>query len=459
MKLTSISLAIGVVVTALEATPSLVVGASQSTCNLISGRKADQVCRVELTLEVGGELKVNRDNEDKPVPVKMNVSGKMSYDERLLRIANDAQGLARSVRYYHNAEATLKLGSTTLKPVLRPECRLVAAQSNGSEVTLFCPATALTREELDLIDILGNSLTIDRLLPGKSVAVGDVWTHSPAVCAALLGLDRATESTVQSKLVTIVEGIARVEMNGKVKGVFGGAETQIDLKGKYQVSLAGKQVTWAGLLIKEDRKPGEVSAGVDVVALLQMTVTPISASPRLSDSAIGRVPLTPTDEVTQLSHRSADGIWMLTHDRKWYMNTDKRDMTILRLVEDGQRIAQCNIKTMSKAESSRTPKLSKFEDEVRQALAKNMGKFVESKELSHEAGYRVFRVVATGEVSDLPIQWNYYLVIDDQGRQVVFAFTALKENVDRLAGADRRLVGAFRFSDPKLTVRPGQRDW
>jgi hypothetical protein len=226
------------------------------------------------------------------------------------------------------------------------------------------------------------------------------------------------------------------------------------VKGKYQVSLAGRQVTWLGLLIKEDRKPGEVSAGADVVALLQMTITPISASPRLTDSAIAGVSLSPTDAATQLTHRSADGVWMLTYDRKWYMNTDQRDMTILRLVEDGQRIAQCNVKTMSKAETSKTPKLAKFEEEVSRALAKNRGKLVESKELSHEAGYRVFRVTVNGESSDVAIQWNYYLVIDDQGRQVVFAFTALKENLDRLSGADRRLVGAFRFTDAMMTAKP-----
>lgn len=453
MKLTLVPVVIGAVLTALQVSPLLGAGASSTKCDLVSGRKPDQISRVELTLEVGGELKVNRDNEEKLVPVKMNVNGKMSYDERLVRVWNDTQTTAKSVRYYQKAEATLKLGSTTLKPSLRPECRLVGAQANGSTATLFSPAGPLTREELDLIDILGNTLMVDRLLPGKAVAIGDRWSHAPEICAALLGLDRVTESSVESKLVAIVEGVARVEMNGRLKGIFGGAETQIEVKGKYQVSLAGKQVTWLGLLIKEVRKPGEVSAGVDVVALLQMTITPISASPRLTDSAIARAMHPPTDQLTQLEHRSADGVWMLTHDRKWYMNTDKRDMTILRLVEDGQRVAQCNIKTMSTAES-KLPKLAKFEDEVRQALAKNKGKLVESKELSHESGYRVFRVVVTGEASDLPIQWNYYLVADNQGHQVVFAFTALKENVDRLAAADRRLIGTFRFADPKMTAKP-----
>jgi len=54
----------------------------------------------------------------------------------------------------------------------------------------------------------------------------------------------------------------------------------------------------------------------------------------------------------------------------------------------------------------------------------------------------------------LPIQWNYYQIADNQGRQVVFAFTALKERADQLAVADRRLVGTFRFTDPKMTANP-----
>ena len=114
---------------------------------------------------------------------------------------------------------------------------------------------------------------------------------------------------------------------------------------------------------------------------------------------------------------------------------------------------------MPKLASGKKATLAQFKKEVGDTLAKNSGKLVDAKELKHEAGYRIFHVVMTGEVSSLPIQWNYYLVVDNQGNQVVFAFTAAKEDVNYLTGADRRLVNAFRFADTQMTATSAKKGY
>src|SRR5690348_11194225 len=62
------------------------------------------VVRVEAQLDVGGDVKLTE--EGKPRALKMSVSGKSVYDEKLLTNRTAAAGGARSARRYLSAEAT-----------------------------------------------------------------------------------------------------------------------------------------------------------------------------------------------------------------------------------------------------------------------------------------------------------------------------------------------------------------
>ena len=76
----------------------------------------------------------------------------------------------------------------------------------------------LTRDELEVIDILGNTLLLDRLLPEGPVAVGDQWKPAGEAMAALLGLDGATRCDVQCTLKEVTDRVARFELAGSVEG-------------------------------------------------------------------------------------------------------------------------------------------------------------------------------------------------------------------------------------------------
>ncbi len=69
------------------------------------------------------------------------------------------------------------------------------------------------------------------------------------------------------------------------------------------------------------------------------------------------------------------------------------------------------------------------------------------------AGNRVFRVVAQGEVKELPIQWRYYLIASKSGRRLALSFTLEGPLAERLGDADRRLVAAVELLDTKPSVQ------
>lgn len=423
---------------------------------LRSNRSSGELCRVEIKVEAGGELKVQ--HADKVDSVKMSAVAELNYDERILSYPAIEEGEWRSLRHYEKAKATLKVGQNAVQPSLREDRRLISVAVRATTNTLFSPTGPLSREELDLLNIsgngVGNSLVIDRLLPSTPVAIGDTWPLSQGAVGALLGLDAVAKSEVQTTFVSETPGVARCQMEGTVNGTSDGMPVEMEVKAKYQVDLKTKRVEWFGLLVRENREIGEVVPGTDVVLRLEMKITPIRRSQALGDAVVMAMPPEPSVAMLDLEHRSNDGNWRVRYGRPWFITADERDLTILKLMEDGQRVAQCNLSSLAAVDPAKLPSLKEFQEEVRVALGKNFGEFVEAGESPGGDDYRVYRVIVRGAVKDLPIAWHYYLVADKHGRQAAFAFTLDAASAERLAGADKRLVDQLRFSDPKVAAKP-----
>ncbi len=435
------------VVLAISVLPAEAAQAKR-TYLLRSGRRPGDTDRIVALLEVGGELK--EVVEDKVQRAKMGVKCNFSYDEKTLEVPTGSADRSRSARYYDRLDTVIKVEDEVIKPVLRPQRRLIGVEIEPPKMTLFSPHGTLTRDELDLIDVLANSLLLDQLLPEKPVAIGEAWKHPKELMVALLGLDAAGQSDVQSVLKEVTDTVARMELSGRVEGALGGVSTEIELKAKYRFDLKSKRIDWLGLLVKEQRSIGHVKRGVDAVARLQIQISPKASSPRLTDATLENLSLTPTAGLSQLSYAPAKSGWQVTHDRRWYVIGDHRDLTILRRIDRGELIAQCNVSALPKSAPGKQVSLTEFQEDVQKALGKSFGEFVEAGQWANEADYRVYRVVVRGEVSQLPIQWNYYLVADEHGYQVAFAFTVEHKLVERFDKADEELIRSFRFLDLKL---------
>lgn len=438
----------------LITTPTLAASKSYS---LQSQRKPGQTDRVVAVLEVGGETKFVA--EGKPQQEKMSVVCNLDYLEKSLDVSTDADGTMRSVRDYEKASAIVKVGDGQFDPALKPDHRLIGVETAKQSALLFSPLGNLTRDELDAIDIQADSLLLDRLLPEKPVAVGDSWPHSEQFLAALLGLDEVAKTTVQSTLKEVKEEgkgknartLARFEITGRVEGAIYGVSTVIDIKGKYRFDMQTNRIDWLGMLVKEEREASFVTDGVDVVSRLQVTITPAKEPASLSDAALAKLALKPTPELTYLTYESNEDGWQCQYDRRWYIHHQRPKDTaaVLRFLDRGMLSGQCNLSSLAKREPDKLVSLADFQDDVRKALDKSFGEFVDAKESSNEAGYRTYRVVVHGTSSDIAMRWIYYLVADPQGRQVAFTFAVEQSILDRFADADKPLVQTLRFGEEK----------
>jgi hypothetical protein len=398
--------------------------------------------QVKVVVETKGDLKLNPDGSAvKHMPLE--VTAELAYVERTLA-AGPAYASARTVRNYSEATANLKLRETTITSSLRDDRRLFVSESGEKLAATFSPLGPLTRDELDLVDVPGSGLALAALLPQRALPVNQSWQIPDWAAARLLGLEAVNQHDLTGKLTEVKEHIATIELVGKVAGAVGGVSSEIDLKGKLNFDLQQRAVTWLVLGFTENRAIGHAQPGYNVATKVRLVASPIAPTKDLADPALARLPLQATGETTLIDFTAESAGYQLTHDRRWGVMADRHDVTILRLIDRGDLIAQCNISRLPQLAAGEQLALEAFQDDVRKTLGKNFGQIVEASQESL-GDLRSLRVVVSGTAAELPIQWMYYHLSDAAGNRVALVFTIEGSLVEKHPQIERELVNGLRF--------------
>jgi hypothetical protein len=419
---------------------------------LQSSRVVGAIDHVSVSVEAAGERTADQTAPGsaasaKPAKAAVVVSCQLEFDEKSLEVPTGEAMAWRSLRHYGRAEATLDLGGEKLSPKLRADRCYVVAEAKPPTTTVFSPGGPLTRDELEILEVMGNSLLLDALLPAGEIAVGHAWKLPDGVVQALLGLDGVTQHDIKCNVTEITATVVRFEIEGQAKGRRHDANMNSELKGKYRFDLRLNRVDWIGLLVKTRQDISAVEAEMEAVIRVQVRVTPQATSPALAAEAIANLSTEPTAELLLLEQNATDGDWQVRHTRDWHAIQYHRDVVEMRLLNDGEFIAQCRISPLPRRTPDRLPALTEFQPDVQKALDKSYGELVEAGERVNAAGYRVMRVIVNGQLNNSPRQWRYMHVSDSTGRQVVLVFNLEAKLAERLDGQDTALVDGFRFVD------------
>lgn len=431
------------------------------TYELQAKHQAGDLSQVRIAVEVDGKLKINPDGKKvRELPLK--VDGELLYDERWLEAGpaaptkedstNTADQLPsrRTVRLYREAAAKINVDGHLSEPTVREDRRLLVCQSGSAELTLFSPSGPLTREELELVDVQAPSTLVSELLPSKPVAVKDEWHIPDRVLAALLRIDTIETNQVKATLREVKKEVAHIDLEGRTTGAIGGISTQIGMRATLRFDRVGKQVDWFALAIREQRAVGHASPGLDVTARLRMVIGKLPAAAELEESALDGLALDLRPGIDHLATISTQGHFRTEHDRRWFLAADHPQATILRMIDRGELVAQCNINGLPDLGQKEKLEMKEFRGQVEKALGKNFGEIVNVDETTTEAGLKVLRVVAVGMVAELPIQWIYCHLTDPDGRRASVVFTLETKLADRFAGADHEMLSRLAF-----LARPG----
>ena len=417
------------------------------------------VDRVEVNIEVGGKLEAKRfdssardSNESETTTSPLRVVGKVAYKQRLLP-GSDAVPM-RSVRWYERADVAITTGADRSRPELRDNRRLVVCDHADSGVRVWSPQGPLATAEADLLDIAGNTLFCDQLLPVEAVEVGDTWEHSAGDLAALLGLEAVTSCQGQSKLTQANDRFAKVELSADVEGAVDGTTTAMMVEAIYLIDAQRGRVTQFNLAIKETRKMGPVTPGLEAVAKLQVSIEPISAANELSDEVVDTIPESPFSDLLEVTTVANKLGLRVTHDRRWYLTAESADSATLRQIDDaGLLLAHCTMSRPKSGQLKQATALKTFRAEVRSALGEQFGQFTADRQWITPAGYRAVAVTSVGQVDGVPVEWRSYLLGDDQGRRIALNFTLDESSAERFGKADGEIVDTIRFVESNVASR------
>jgi hypothetical protein len=381
----------------------------------------------------------------------MSVSAKLEYTERLLGINTKTHHLATpiAIRYYDTAEAVIKVDQSGVEPRLTDDSRLIVVENGGARPRMYCPHGPLTREQLDLVDTVGNTCVIDELLPTEPVADGESWPASAAVIAALLTLDSVAVCEVQSVLEEFNASFAKVRLVGVVHGTADGAATEQEVRGVYLFDRRLRRITRLNLAVREKRSIGGATPGLDAVAKLQITIEAVDSVPELNDTAIAAATngkLTPPRDLVLESPAMG---FRIQHDRNWFVTSKQRENVTLRRVDGSDLVAQCTLTMLPPKSAGRQTTLEQFQKDIVYTLGKGFGELVSTRQWQNAHGHYCYEVVARGNVDQVPVEWHYYLVARESGHRISAAVTIEGPMVERMSDIDRQLIQGLELFPPQ----------
>ncbi len=378
-------------------------------------------------------------------PLVLKVESRLVFAERVLAVDNQGQP-RRSIRQVEQAAATINGEVRPSASALRPEVALLVAERRESSVLVASSGGPLTRSELELVQGPGDSLALSGLLSPKPVAVGDRWVIGDLAARNLSGYDALASNALEATLEALDETSARVRLLGTIRGAALGGEGSMACDGSFTFDRKSNRVSRLTLRRAETRRPGPIEAGLDVKSALTVTRDPADLARPLDDDALIARAAEPSPGRDLLLFNAPDGKYALLHDRDWHLFWDDSRQVVLKRLDRGEMVAQCNLSVGPNAGKGRHQDLGQFRDELRKALGNRFIEVVGQGEVdgAPAGGFR-YKISIRGKQGDAGVLWHYYLIASPEGDQLIAAFTLGLAQQAQFADQDLRLIGSLEW--------------
>ncbi|HEV3167693.1 MAG TPA: hypothetical protein VGZ22_27055, partial [Isosphaeraceae bacterium] len=231
-----------------------------------------------------------------------------------------------------------------------------------------------------------------------------------------------------------------------IRGAALGGEGSITCSGSYTFDRKAARICHLTLTRTETRQPGPVEAGLDIKSTLTVERRPISAPPELTESALSALPAALPAELEQLLFVAAEGKYSLRHSRDWHIFSEDTQQSVLKRLDHGELVAQCNLATGPNAGKGRHQDLAQFRDDIRRALGRRFDRVLEAGEVEGPAdGTFRYRVAVGGHEGSVGVLWYYYLVANPEGDQLLVTFTLADAQAKQFADQDLQLIGSLEW--------------
>lgn len=380
------------------------------------------------------------------------------YRERRLPPAGREALSLRALREFELATLQTRVADFDTSVDLPAEQRLVVARGDRSGVQCYSPGSSMTRETVDLLELPGDPLVLSALLPATPVEPGAQWKPSDWVAQMLASIEAIDKIDINCRLASADAAAAAVEFSGSVKGQKFGANTEVAISGSLSYDCKESLIRNATIRYVIKSSIGTINPGIDATVDVTIERTPASSTGRLTAAVADAIPLEPAPADLLLTFPAAPWGMQFRHDRNWHIFQALLEGTprvvILRLMEQGSLICQCNISPINAAPPGKHTPLEQFEADIQQALGTKFKRITSHDKRTTDDGRTILRVVAEGEMLvpgekadvSIPTHWIYYICADRSGKQVSLVFVIEPAYVELLAGRDLELVNSLTFT-------------
>lgn len=405
--------------------------------------------RVLIEMAAEGVLKPaapKGDPEPKPVPLK--VESRFEFLERPLAGGKTDRVARRVIQ----AAVAINSAARPVASAVRPEVATLITERRDGGLFTFSPGGPLTRAELDIVQTPADPLTLPALLPTEPVAVGSTWAVPETAARAIGDYEAIATNTLRCRLESFDETTALIRIAGEVRGAARGGEGTLTIEGTLSFDRGANLITALKLQRHEVRKPGQVEAGLDFRGTLNVQRGPAEIPAELSDGILAaqtRDAGGDGDGLDLLQFESTDGRFLLLHDRAWHIFWEDDRLAVLKRLERGELLAQCNLSRGPNAGPGRHQDPAQFRADIHKALGNRFVAWVGAGELDRDDGGYAYKVAVRGKEGEQEILWYYYLLANPGGEQLLAAFTLNAADADRFGNQDSQLIGSLRWKDPQ----------
>lgn len=422
--------------------------------------------RVEVRLDVAGELVTPAGRDAEPVRQPISVTGRFDFVETP---ADDPAEVA-AIREYREATADILVDGERTSITLGTDARRLCIARLGTTAVPFLARGFLTREERDLLDIPFDPLLIDALQPPGVVSVGDAWDVSADVAAGLLAVDTIETGGLKATLDSVSDCMAQVTLAGVIDGAVDGVPTHVVVDGSYSIEASpdiasdatglryrlDSPVAKLTATLQERRQASHVAPGFAAEARVgvtrsmaadEATSVPLIETPPTGDHAAAPPPRRPAaGRPDQLWYRDPSGRFDLVHDARWRTVEQDAGSVVMRLVDHGALVAQCSITALPQVGVADTPTVEEVKRDISRSLDGQFERFEDATLSSRDDGVILVRVVSAGTAGDLPFMWVHAVLADEAGRRASVTCMLEASMAERFGTADADLLAGLRLA-------------
>lgn len=404
--------------------------------------QVDDCLKIELSLNLKGEMKVQRDG--KMVSIPMTATANHHFEERIIHLSTS--GIADKVaRNYSKAEALFNIEGNKSERTLRKQRSLIVAQRPENSIFVYSPKGPLSREELELTGEHFDTLSIANLIP-KGQLPTETWKLKDFTVQAVCNFEGLSEHTITGKVVSNENGIVTFKIEGTATGVESGANvtSTVDATGIWNEKTS--KITSLSWKQNDNREAGPVNPAskteMEIVIKREVLETPQT----LNDAALVSIPqdFDVPNLMTYVEFKDQQGRFDLSTSRDWQLVAKTENHLVLRLVEKGDFIAQATVSVWSKAEPGKHLSVAEFKNITERTPGWVVEKDLQEGEVpSGDKGRWVYRISALGQLDNVPTMQNYYVVTSPGGEQVVVTFSLSPKQAEKLGTKDLSLIGSL----------------